>query len=277
MTSKKLRIAIASDHAGFDLKQKILSGHLLSKMNANETTLEWINHGTHSPDRVDYPDYATGACYQVLETDPAQKADLAILICGSGMGMAITANKFPGIRAALCESVESARLSREHNHTNVLCLGSRLISETLAADIIQTWIQTPFSTDERHGQRLNKIDDLELTLSQHDLSLLTFDPALATAIQKEHVREQEGIELIASENYVSRTVLEAQGSILTNKYAEGYPGKRYYGGCEFVDQVESLAIDRVCQLFGAEAANVQPHSGSQANMAAYLECSQTWR
>ena len=76
--------------------------------------------------------------------------------------------------------------------------------------------------------------------------------------------------MIASENYVSRAVLEAQGSVLTNKYAEGYPGKRYYGGCEFVDQVESLAIERVCQLFGAEAANVQPHSGSQANMAAYL-------
>ena len=96
------------------------------------------------------------------------------------------------------------------------------------------------------------------------------DAVLDAMIQKEHVREEEGIELIASENYVSRAVLEAQGSILTNKYAEGYPAKRYYGGCEYVDEIESAAIQRACALFKAEAANVQPHSGSQANMAAYL-------
>jgi glycine hydroxymethyltransferase len=100
--------------------------------------------------------------------------------------------------------------------------------------------------------------------------LKTADPRIFASIEREHTREEEGLELIASENYVSRAVLEAQGSILTNKYAEGYPSKRYYGGCEFVDQVEALAIERVCKLFGAEAANVQPHSGSQANMAAYL-------
>jgi glycine hydroxymethyltransferase len=100
--------------------------------------------------------------------------------------------------------------------------------------------------------------------------LKSADPVIHAAIQGEHVREEEGLELIASENYVSKAVLEAQGSILTNKYAEGYPGKRYYGGCEFVDQVESAAIERACKIFGAEAANVQPHSGSQANMAAYL-------
>src|SRR3954470_23068702 len=100
--------------------------------------------------------------------------------------------------------------------------------------------------------------------------LKTADPAVFAAIQRESVREEEGLELIASENYVSRAVLEAQGSILTNKYAEGYPSKLYYGGCEFVDQVESIAIERICKIFGAEAANVQPHSGSQANMAAYL-------
>jgi glycine hydroxymethyltransferase len=100
--------------------------------------------------------------------------------------------------------------------------------------------------------------------------LKTADPAISAAIDREHAREEFGLEMIASENYVSRAVLDAQGSILTNKYAEGYPGKRYYGGCEFVDQVESLAIERICKLFGAEAANVQPHSGSQANMAVYL-------
>lgn len=96
------------------------------------------------------------------------------------------------------------------------------------------------------------------------------DPAVFASIQRESVREEEGLELIASENYVSQAVMDAQGSTLTNKYAEGYPGKRYYGGCEFVDEVETLAIERVCKLFKAEAANVQPHSGSQANMAAYL-------
>src|SRR5438445_7073172 len=101
-------------------------------------------------------------------------------------------------------------------------------------------------------------------------TLANVDPELWAVIQKENVRQQEHIELIASENYVSPAVLEAQGSQLTNKYAEGYPGKRYYGGCEYVDIAEKLAIDRVKELFGAEYANVQPHSGSQANQAVYM-------
>lgn len=100
--------------------------------------------------------------------------------------------------------------------------------------------------------------------------LQSSDPSLFEMIEKEKRRQHEGLELIASENYVSAAVLEAQGSVLTNKYAEGYPGKRYYGGCEFVDEVESLAISRICKIFGSEAANVQPHSGSQANMAVYM-------
>ncbi len=96
------------------------------------------------------------------------------------------------------------------------------------------------------------------------------DPEIFSAIQKELTRQQNQIELIASENIVSRAVLQAQGSVLTNKYAEGYPGKRYYGGCEFVDVSEQLAIDRVCKLFGVKFANVQPHSGAQANQAVLL-------
>src|SRR5258708_31785908 len=96
------------------------------------------------------------------------------------------------------------------------------------------------------------------------------DPELARVIQGERRRQEEHVELIASENYASPRVREAQGSVLTNKYAEGYPGKRYYGGCEYVDVVEQLAIERAKQLFGADYANVQPHSGSQANAAAYL-------
>ena len=100
------------------------------------------------------------------------------------------------------------------------------------------------------------------------------DPAIASLLRQETQRQEEGLELIASENFVSPAVLEAVGSTLTNKYAEGYPGRRYYGGCEVVDQVETLAIERVKQLFGAEAANVQAHSGSQANMAAYMSVMQ---
>jgi glycine hydroxymethyltransferase len=96
------------------------------------------------------------------------------------------------------------------------------------------------------------------------------DPAVWQAIADETVRQQDGLELIASENYTSPAVMQAAGSVLTNKYAEGYPGKRYYGGCQFVDVVEQLAIDRAKELFGAEFANVQPHSGSQANTAIYL-------
>lgn len=102
------------------------------------------------------------------------------------------------------------------------------------------------------------------------LTIAGFDDELEAALRQEVVRQEEHIELIASENYASPRVLEAQGSVLTNKYAEGYPGKRYYGGCEYVDIVEQLAIDRLKQLFGADYANVQPHSGSQANAAVYL-------
>jgi glycine hydroxymethyltransferase len=101
-------------------------------------------------------------------------------------------------------------------------------------------------------------------------SLADADPAIQSAVNEELYRQQSQIELIASENIVSRAVLEAQGTVLTNKYAEGYPGKRYYGGCEFVDKVETLAIDRLKQLFGAKFANVQPHSGAQANGAVML-------
>jgi glycine hydroxymethyltransferase len=105
-------------------------------------------------------------------------------------------------------------------------------------------------------------------------TLKQFDPEIAAAIRRETERQEYSLEFIASENFVSERVLEAQGSVLTNKYAEGYPGKRYYGGCEFVDVAEQLAIDRAKELFGAEHANVQPHSGSQANMAVYFSVCQ---
>ena len=108
-----------------------------------------------------------------------------------------------------------------------------------------------------------------------DRDLEAVDPEVARWIAEEERRQNQNLELIASENWVSRAVREAQGSVLTNKYAEGYPGKRYYGGCEFVDRIEQLAIDRAKALFGADHANVQPHSGSQANMAVYLTACKT--
>jgi glycine hydroxymethyltransferase len=110
----------------------------------------------------------------------------------------------------------------------------------------------------------------ELTLASMQRSLIETDPEIARAIRDETRRQAEGLELIASENFVSAAILETVGSVMTNKYAEGYPGKRYYGGCEFVDVAESLAISRAKALFGAEHANVQPHSGAQANMAVYF-------
>ena len=101
-------------------------------------------------------------------------------------------------------------------------------------------------------------------------TLELFDPEIAHLIHEEKVRQETGLELIASENFTLTAIMEAVGSVLTNKYAEGYPQKRYYGGCQFVDEVEQLAIDRAKKLFGAEHANVQPHSGTQANVAVYL-------
>src|SRR3954469_25281849 len=101
-------------------------------------------------------------------------------------------------------------------------------------------------------------------------TLAETDPEIAAVLRDERHRQNSGLELIASENFVSQAVLEAAGSVLTNKYAEGYPGKRYYGGCEFVDVAESLAIARAKELFGADHVNVQPHSGAQANMAVYM-------
>ena len=103
-----------------------------------------------------------------------------------------------------------------------------------------------------------------------DADLAALDPEIAGKIDDELTRQREGLEMIASENHTARAVMQAQGSVLTNKYAEGYPGKRYYGGCEVVDEIEELARGRAKELFGAEHANVQPHAGAQATMAAYF-------
>jgi len=248
-------IAVASDHAGVDLKN-----HLKKHLEASG--LEVNDLGTSSSDSIDYPDFAQAAARVVS----SGAAPLAVLVCGSGSGMAITANKFPGVRAVVAPSEEIARLAREHNHANVLCLGARFTSPALATKILDTFLTTT-PLGERHERRVAKI---EHNAANPALRLASVDPEIFAVIEKERHRQQTHIELIASENFTSPAVMEAQGSVLTNKYAEGYPGKRWYGGCEFVDVAEQLAIDRAKRLFGAEHANVQPHSGSSANMAVYF-------
>jgi glycine hydroxymethyltransferase len=155
---------------------------------------------------------------------------------------------------------------RRHNDVNVLCLSGEKTPLEAGKKILDAFLSVKFEGG-RHERRVEKMD---VRLAAPTLRLRNVDPAVAEAIGRECLRQQENIELIASENFVSPAVLEAQGSVLTNKYAEGYPKKRWYGGCENMDVIEQLAIDRAKKLFGAEHANVQPHSGSQANMAVYF-------
>ncbi|MBX3743983.1 MAG: ribose 5-phosphate isomerase B [Verrucomicrobiae bacterium] len=245
-------IALGSDHAGFELKESV-KRHLSSGPYSVEDL------GARSPESVDYPDYAQPVAQAVAEG----RADLGILFCGTGIGVSIAANKVPGVRAALCTSEEMARLARAHNDANVLCLGGRVIGVDVARSIVDTFLRSSFEEGGRHARRVAKLEHAHTGLS-------ATDPDITRVIAFERRRQEENIELIASENFASRAVMEAQGSVLTNKYAEGYPGRRWYGGCERVDEAEQLAIDRARLLFGAEHANVQPHSGSGANMAVYF-------
>src|SRR5690606_1145002 len=186
------------------------------------------------------------------------ESHFGVLICTTGVGMSIAANKVPGVRAALVFSEEMADLARRHNDANVLCIGGKITPPEQAKRILDAFLAAQFEGG-RHERRVNKMENSTIS---NNLKLATIDPEIANAIFLEKQRQQENIELIASENFTSPAVMEAQGSVLTNKYAEGYPKKRWYGGCENVDTVEQLAIDRAKQLFGAEHANVQPHSGS---------------
>jgi len=246
---KNPQIFIGCDHAGFELKEELI--HRFPH-------IQWQDCGTKTSDSVDFPDFADLVCKEVAAH--SEKA-MGVLICGSGQGMAMRANKYPEIRAGLCWNSEIAKLSREHNDANVLCLGSRFLSINEAISILQTFLETPFAGG-RHELRVNKIKIDPIYFSKKD--------PVFHALQNEFDRQKFGLEMIASENYASRAVMEAQGSILTNKYAEGYPGKRYYGGCHNVDVVENLAIERAKQIFECKYANVQPHSGSQANLAVYM-------
>jgi len=248
-------VAIGSDHGGYELKE-ILKHHLVKQ------GMQVKDYGAASKEPTDdYPDFAQVVARSVAE----RKQELGVLVCTSGIGMSIAANKVPGARAALVWDTHMAELARQHNHANVLCLGGAETSPEQARQIVDAFLNARFEGG-RHERRVNKLEPAAAL----ELNLHHVDPEIAQAIDLERQRQQENIELIASENFTSPAVMEAQGSVLTNKYAEGYPKKRWYGGCEHVDTVEQLAIDRVKQLFGAEHANVQPHSGSAANMAVYF-------
>jgi glycine hydroxymethyltransferase len=254
--AKTLRIALAADHGGVELKDAVHK-YLSSKGHAVS------DFGPHSTESVDYPDFAEPVCKNVLTNE----SDFGILVCRSGIGMSIAANRHPHIRASLVANPEDAKVTRQHNDANVLCLAANHVHPSEVGRIVDAFLATTFEGG-RHGQRIEKLESL-VSGGTH-ASLSETDPEIAAVIDSEQKRQFENIELIASENFTSRAVMEAQGSCLTNKYAEGYPGRRWYGGCEHVDVAEQLAIDRAKKLFGGDHVNVQPHSGSQANMAVYF-------
>jgi RpiB/LacA/LacB family sugar-phosphate isomerase len=256
-------VVIAADHGGVELKEELVA-HLKSSGYPVEDL------GAFTTSSVDYPDYAGAVARAIL----AGRARRGLLICKSGIGMSMAANKFPGIRAALVATPANARITREHNDANVICLSANELDAAAATEVVEAFLGAEFSGG-RHEARVKKMEalrppDTTPFMNNPSSTLAVNDPEIFTAIQAERKRQHENIELIASENFTSSSVMEAQGSCLTNKYAEGYPGKRWYGGCEHVDVVEQLAIDRAKKLFGAEYVNVQPHSGSQANMACYF-------
>ena len=248
-------IAIGADHGGFDLKESL-------KEHLERRGVSVADFGARSRDAADYPDYAQ----VVAQTVALRKAEFGVLICTTGVGMSITANKVPGARAALVSDEHTAALARQHNNANILCLAGKGTAPDDAKRIVDAFLNSRFEGG-RHERRVGK---MEARIVPSDLRLRAVDPEIAEVIERERQRQQDNIELIASENFTSPAVMEAQGSVLTNKYAEGYPRKRWYGGCENVDVVEQLAIERAKRLFHAEHANVQPHSGSQANMAVYF-------
>lgn len=253
-----MKIAIGADHGGFEIKE-LIKGLLKKK------GVDVEDFGCTSIDSVDYPDYARDVAMRVSHG----LVNEGILICKTGIGMSMTANKFPRVRAALCLSAEMAAMTKAHNNANILVLGGDYVTPKTAEEILDAWMNCSYSNDLRHERRLTKMATYSRDVWESD-GVFEEDPEVWRAIRSEISRQSLTINLIASENYASRAVMEAQGSVMTNKYAEGYPGKRWYSGCDFVDVAERLAIDRARQLFGAEHANVQPHCGSSANMAVYF-------
>jgi len=252
------KVAIAADTDGTELKEQVRS---------------WLDQNGH-------PFEDLGGCTseeiatRVAKAVSQGQADSGIVIDRTGFGLSMAANKVPGIRAALVHNVEMARLSREQHDANILCIASQEIRGKRLKEILEAWLNTAY-TGDLHDSPIHAMDpksnpSTPAAFSSHKPSLSEADPDIFRAVQNEYDRQRDNIELIASENFTSRAVMEAQGSCLTNKYAEGYPKKRWYGGCEHVDVVEELAIERALKLFGADHVNVQPHSGSQANAAVYF-------
>lgn len=249
MSPSPLRIAVGADHGAFEMKNAIVA-HLRAAGHEVE------DFGTDGPESVDYADYANLVSRNVADGT----FDFGILACTSGVGMCIAANRHTHVRAANVRTVEETVTTRKHNDANVLCLSGKATDTATALEMAEAFVTTAFEGG-RHESRVCKSSGSRISVT---------DPELYAAIVSEEHRQRNHIELIASENFASPAVMEAQGSLLTNKYAEGYPGKRWYGGCEYVDVVETLAIERAKELFGADHANVQPHSGSQANTAVYF-------
>jgi RpiB/LacA/LacB family sugar-phosphate isomerase len=251
-----MSFALGADHGGFELKEAL-------KQYLQSRGLTVADFGAKTKDPADdYPDFAQPAAQAVADG----RAVLGLLVCTSGVGICIAANKVGGVRAGVAEDENDATLMRRHNDANVLCFSGKKTSLEVAKKILDAFVAGKFEGG-RHERRVLKMD---AKFAPANLRLRNVDSLVAEAIEHERQRQQENIELIASENFVSPAIMEAQGSVLTNKYAEGYPKKRWYGGCENVDMIEQLTIDRAKKLFGAEHVNVQPHSGSQANMAVYF-------
>ena len=258
--NKRMTIAMGSDHAGFALKK-----HVADYLAARGLAVQ--DMGTFSLESVDYTDFGLAAARAVADG----RADRGILVCFSGIGMSIAANKVRGVRAALCRDRESARLSRFHNDANVLVLAAGFTQPSEAEEFVSVWLDTEFEGG-RHARRIGKISAYESPgfWSCHGARTAQVDPRLRELMERERARQNETLALVASEGIVDTTIFETTGSVFTLKYAEGYPGDRLYPGCQVVDEVESLALDRARTLFGADHANVQPYSGTQANMAAYF-------
>lgn len=253
-----MKIALGSDHGGFAVKTALLNGL------QGEAAL--VDAGTYTTASCDYPDAAVAVALAVAKGE----ADFGILVCTSGVGMSMVANRFQNVRAALCRTVDEAVMARQHNGANILCLGAKTVSGEYALEVARAFVATPVDEDARHVRRRAK---LERAGRLSDVSgLAREDPEVFASIVAQTEQEDTEINLIASENTSSRACREAAGSVLMNKYAEGYPGRRWYSGCLPVDAAEELARTRACELFGAEHANVQPHCGSAANMAVYFAC-----
>jgi len=251
-----MTFTIGADHGGYRLKQG-LADCLKRRGHAVETC------GAESLESYDHPLAAIEVAARVADG----RAERGVLVCTSGVGMSIAANRFANVRAALVQDADGAALAANHNQANVLVLkGSTPVER--AMEILDAWLAAPASAEERHTRRvaqyarLNRLAEIS--------GLAQADPEVYRACLAQIEQEDSTLNLIASENTVTPAVRLASGSVLTNKYAEGYPSKRWYGGCGPVDSAETLAIERAKKLFGADHANVQPHCGSAANMAVYF-------